>query len=167
LIKQIIYRRLVMPYTIDRIKSVKGTHFTGALAPGAQEYEDLDFPDSYKQTGIQKLKVHRAVIAVDLTNTTTVVPFYINFWGTDAATLATDPDLDYFQGRIEFSEADLEQVGSSGLYRATRDLTDNPINYEDQDLSGELHVSLENTDASTTFHASDTISITFFVEPIL
>ena len=70
-----------MPYTIDQIKSDKDSHFSGALATGAQEYEDLSFPDGYSEAQIQKLRIHRAVIVADNTNTAALVPFYINFWG--------------------------------------------------------------------------------------
>jgi len=156
-----------MPYTIDQIKSDKDSHFSGALATGAQEYEDLSFPDGYSEAQIQKLRIHRAVIVADNTNTTTLVPFYINFWGSDAASLATDPDLDLFQGRMEFAEGDLEQIGGGGLYRGIRDLGDSPMYYIDEDNSSELHVSLQNTDGSTAWHADDEVRITFFVEPIL
>ena len=70
----------------------------------------------------------------------------------------------------------LQEVGIKGqekikrgkvLIIGIRDLGDSPMYYIDEDNSSELHVSLQNTDGSTAWHANDEVRITFFVEPIL
>lgn len=155
-----------MEYTQEAIRSVATIHFTGALAAGASEHEDLQFPDGWGLVQIQKILIHNVSLTIDATNTTEVVPFYINFWGTDGGADA-NPDVDDWQGRIEFAEDDLEQLASAGLFRATRSLADNPLHYIDKDSTGELHVSIENTDATKAWHADDEIQITFMVTPVL
>jgi hypothetical protein len=148
------------------IRSVSSSHFTGALAPAAVEHEDLSFPDQWGTAGIQSINIHNVTMTIDNTSTTTVVPFYINFFGNDLGAEAT-PDAEDFQGRIEIAEADFEQFGASGLFRANIDLSATPIVYIDQDNTGELHISLENSDAATTWHADDEVQITFIVSPNL
>jgi hypothetical protein len=152
-------------YTIEQIRSVSGSHFTGALAPGVTEHENLSFPDGWGTANIHKMRIHQVIMTIDNTNTTALVPFYINLFGTSSG--AAGIDAENWQGRIEFAEADFEQIASAGLYRGMKDLTQNPLYYVDIDHSGQLHVTLENTDGATTWHADDEVQITFIVEPIL
>jgi hypothetical protein len=152
-------------YTHEPIRSVSTSHFTGALAPAAVEHEDLSFPEGWGTSQIQKVRIHNISMTIDNTNTTALIPWYINFFGTDSG--VDTIDLEDFQGRVEFAEADFEQFGSSGLFRANKSLADSPILYVDKDNTGELHVSLENSDAATTWHADDEVQITFMVEPVI
>ena len=153
-------------YSIETISSDKDTNFTAALAQNAIENESLSFPSDYSTVNIIKLKINSIAVQADFTNTATTLDFEVVFWNTDGYSNA-DLDTDGYIASVLFSNSDARQIAGTGqYYYESENSFKSPIYYEDADGTGELHVGLVNRSA-TTFHADDTIKLSFVVEPIL
>lgn len=113
----------------------KDTHFTGALTQGNKEDENI--------TGLFGNKITINSIAIMAKQR---LDFYLYFWNQDDFS-NTDLDLDDFSGIIH---CDLithaRRVGGANQYYLS--LEDLGLDYEDEDLSKELHVSLYNASAT-------------------
>lgn len=135
------------------IVSDKDTHFTGALATGAGEEENL--------TG---LKAPTGVIeSVTLTSDQNL-DWDLYFYATDRIT-DTDLDLEYFLGHVQFVAADAQQIGGAGQYyydTTTSSYAFRTIPYVDKDaldwydaptasaqVNPEIHVVLVNRNATS------------------
>lgn len=135
-----------------RISSDKDSHFTGALAQYAKEDENLEnlLANKIRIVGLNleaKQQLH----------------FWIILWSKDTFD-NTDLDEDTFVAAVE---CDLPsygiQPGSSGQYYIS--LEDVNIDYEDEDETKELHVSLYNADStSKSSGASGEIRLEFIYE---
>ena len=116
------------------LKSDKDTHFAGALATGVKEDENL--------AGLLANKIRITNIAIQAKQ---ALDFYLLFWRKD--TFAnTDLDVDTFIGAVQLDLSTFGlQVGAAGQYYMSLESVD--LDYEDEDETGELHVSLYNNDA--------------------
>tara|TARA_Y100000310_G_scaffold236502_1_gene239688 strand:+ start:7320 stop:7793 length:474 start_codon:yes stop_codon:yes gene_type:complete len=153
-------------YTVETIVSDKDTHFTGALTQNAIENESLDFPADWSQAQIQKMMITGVSAQAIFTNTTTTLDFEVFLWNTkDFAN--TDLDVDGYVASFILAATDARQIAGTGqyYYESQSDFK-LPIDYQDTDSSGKLHVGLVNRSA-TTFHADDSIKLIFTAEPVL
>lgn len=115
----------------DAIRTDKDTHFTGALIQNAKEDKNLVglLTNKLRITGITILSDQR-------------LNYKLLFWYTDGFENA-DLDLDMFCGEIELDlTAYGIQVGGAGKWYL--DVRNLHLDYQDIDLSNELHVSLFN-----------------------
>ena len=153
-------------YSIETISSDKDSNFTGALVQNAIENESISFPSDYSTVRVDKLRINSIAIQADFSNTTTALDLEVVFWNTDGYS-NTDLDLDGHITSVLFSSSDARQIAGAGqYYYESENSFKSPIYYEDKDRTSELHVGLVNR-SSTTFHADDTIKLSFVVEPIL
>lgn len=113
------------------IKTLKATHFTGALAQFAKEDENLTglLSDNIRLTGIGILSEQQ-------------LKFKALFWYKDSFENA-DVDLDEFCGEVELDipTYGFQNAGAGTWYLDIRNLH---LDYIDADASKELHVSLMN-----------------------
>lgn len=116
--------------THDSLTTDKDSHFTGALTQGSKEDENI--------TGLlaDKIRINSIAIMADQR-----LDLFLYFWNQDDFDNA-DLDLDDFSGIIH---CDLVthgvQIGSGKWYLSLEDLC---LDYEDEDSSKELHLSLYN-----------------------
>lgn len=132
------------------VSSDKDTHFTGAIAQYAKEDENL--------TGLLGNKARITNIAIQADQ---ALDFYLAFWRTDGFD-DTDLDLDTFCGMVELDLATYGiQPGGANQYYMSLEGVD--IDYEDEDVSNELHLSLYNASA-TSKNAGATGEVVVFIK---
>lgn len=129
------------------VKSDKDTHFTGALAQNAHEEESLQL----------HARRNRCVILDVTVLSDQNLAWDVYFWSTDAFDNA-DLDLDSAIGKVSFVVADGEQIGGTGAYRYHANGL--AIPYNDEDETGELHVSVVNR-SGTSKNAGATGEVVF------
>ncbi len=135
------------------LRSDKDTHFTGAIALNAKEDEDL--------TGLLSNKIR--IIGVSL-QAKENLSFRAIFWKTDGFD-NVDLDLDRFCGEvvIDLPTNGYQIAGANQYYLDMRGLD---LDYEDEDASNELHVSLMClTAAGKTAAAAGEVVIEIYYEP--
>lgn len=119
------------------VRSLKGTHFTGAIAQNAQEAESIAIPDVRN--------TNEFIIEAVSLQSDQQLDWDIFLWGTDGYD-NTDLDLDFFVEFVSFATSDGKQIAGAGqFYYASSGLN---IPYKDLDGTGELHLSLVNRNAS-------------------
>lgn len=132
---------------VDRIGTLDGTHFTGALAQNAVLTEDIALGVLGGLTGRARI---RSLLIMSSDNLAWEVWFY---GAHDGA--SPDPNQDHFHGRWTFVAGDGIQLGSAGLFYYYVDGLDIP--YRDTDLAAhvgphvnvpELHLRLVNRSAA-------------------
>jgi len=124
------------------IRSDKDSNFSGSLAQYAKEDENL--------TGIIQNKIR--IIGISMLADQNLL-FKVLFWGKDTFD-DSDLDVDTFTGEVEFDLATNGfQIGGSGKYYY--DLRGLDLDYEDEDGTKELHVSLYNQ-STTSKNAGST-----------
>ena len=126
----------VMPVPrFHTIRTDKDTHFSGAIAQNAKEDENL--------TGLLNNKCRITGVSLQSDQ---ALDYRVIFWKTDGFD-DTDLDDDTFCGEVE---VDLPfygyQIGGANQYYL--DVRGLEIDYEDEDASNELHVSLMNLSAT-------------------
>jgi len=118
------------------IRTVKGSHFTTAIAAGAKEDENI--------TGLSsrgpEFKIARIIIV-----STEQKAWEVQFYGSDLFATG-DADTEKYLGSKIFAEGDGQRVGGAGLYKY--DSGNLNMYYKDFDASGELHISLVNRSAT-------------------
>lgn len=121
--------------TFHKIRSDKDSHFTGAIAQYAKEDENL--------TGLLANKVRITGVAIQADQN---LSFRVILWSKDTAD-DTDLDVDEYCGEVslDLSTNGFRIAGAGQYYLDMRGLE---IDYEDDDESKELHVSLMNLSAS-------------------
>ncbi|GAJ24935.1 unnamed protein product, partial [marine sediment metagenome] len=116
------------------IVTAKDTHFTEALTTGNKEDENL--------TGLLGSKIRILDIAIQADQK---LNFWLMFWRKDTFN-NINLDVDAFIGMVQLDLATFgKQVGGAGQYYMS--LEDANLDYEDEDGTNELHVSLYNADA--------------------
>tara|TARA_Y100000034_G_scaffold9879_1_gene10465 strand:+ start:1472 stop:1903 length:432 start_codon:yes stop_codon:yes gene_type:complete len=117
------------------LRSAKGSHFTGAIAQNAQEAEDL--------TGLawNKIVIRGVMIQADQQ-----LRFRVIFWAKDSLD-DTDLDADAYIGEVE---VDLVAYGYqiAGANQYYLDIRGLALDYQDEDSTNELHISLQNLSAA-------------------
>ncbi len=132
------------------IKSDKGTHFTEALTTGNKEDENI--------AELLGNKIRILDIAIQAKQK---LDLWLMFWRKDTFS-NIDLDVDAFIGAVELDLSTFgKQVGGAGQYYMS--LEDVNLDYEDEDGTNELHVSLYNADA-TAKNAGATGEISVFVK---
>jgi len=122
------------PPAIYTLKSDKDTHFAGALTTGNKEDENL--------SGLLTSKIRITNIAIQAKQN---LDFYLFFWRKDTFE-NTDLDMDAFIAAVQLDLSSFgRQVGGAGQYYMSLESVD--LDYEDEDDTRELHVSLYNNDA--------------------
>ncbi len=107
----------------------KDVEFTGAIPQNAKEDENL--------TGLAANKI---VITDVMIEGEEDLAFYLLFWSTDAFENA-DLDVDTFLGFVDLDiPSNGFRIGAANQYYLN--VTDVNLNYEDEDATNELHVSL-------------------------
>lgn len=116
------------------LRSDKDSHFTGALTTGNKEDENL--------AGLLGNKIRITNIAIQAKQ---ALDLCLMFWRKD--TFAnTNLDVDTLIGVVQLDLSSFgKQVGGAGQYYMSIENVD--LDYEDEDISSELHVSLYNNDA--------------------
>lgn len=135
------------------LRSDKDSHFTGAIAQNAKEDENL--------TGLLGNKVRITGVSLQADEN---LSFRVVFWKTDGFEDA-DLDLDRFCGEvvIDLPTDGYQIAGANQYYLDMRGLD---IDYEDEDASNELHVSLMClTAAGKTAGAGGEVVLEIFYEP--
>ncbi len=113
----------------------KDTHFVGALTTGNKEDADL--------SGLLGNKIRILDIAIQADQ---ALDLRLMFWRKDTFN-NIDLDVDAFIGMVQLDLATFgKQVGGAGQYYMS--IEDVNLDYEDEDLTGELHLSLYNADAT-------------------
>jgi len=111
------------------LRSDKDTHFYGAIAQNAKEDEDL--------AGLLSNKIRITGVSIQADEN---LDFRVIFWKTDGFD-DTDLDLDRFCGEVELDlPTNGYRIGAANQYYL--DMRGLEIDYEDEDASNELHVSL-------------------------
>lgn len=124
------------PGSVYTIRSDKDTHFTGGINQNAKEDENL--------TGLPCNKIRIVGIALQSDQN---LRYRAIFWKTDGFD-DTDLDSDKFCGEIEVDLVTYGfRIGAANQYYLDVRLTAG-IDYEDEDVSQELHVSLQNLSAT-------------------
>jgi len=112
----------------------KDTHFTGALATGNKEDENI--------SGLLGTKIRVLDIAIQADQ---ALNLWLMFWRKNTFN-NIDLDIDTFIGMVQLDLSTFgKQVGGAGQYYMS--IEDANIDYEDEDGTNELHVSLYNADA--------------------
>ena len=135
------------------VKSDKDVNFTGAIIQNAKEDENL--------TGLLSNKIR--VVGVSLQSDQSL-HYKVLLWAKDSFD-DTDLDLDAFCGEIDCDFTSYGfQIGGTGQYYL--DIRGVDIDYEDEDASNELHLSLFNSSA-TSKNAGSTgeVKVTIYYEP--
>jgi len=125
----------ISPHTY-RLRSDKDTHFTGSIVQNAKEDENL--------IGLPANRVRITGIALQSDQQ---LNYRVIFWTTDGFD-NTDLDLDTFCAEVQIPlvTSGFRIAGANQYYLDVRGLE---IEYEDDDASQELHVSLMNLSATT------------------
>ncbi len=115
------------------LRSDKDTHFTGALAQGAKEDENI--------AGLLANKIRVTGITLQADQR---LHYKILLWFKDSFD-DTDLDLDMFCAEIDIDLAAYGiQIGGAGQWYL--DVRDLHVDYDDMDITKELHISLYNAD---------------------
>lgn len=118
------------------LKSDKDDHFTGALTTGNKEDENL-----------VGLLGNKAIITNIAIQADQALDLWLMFWRKDSFE-DSDLDVDTFIGAVELDLSTFgRQVGGAGQYYMSLEGVD--LEYEDEDGSHELHVSLYNADTTS------------------
>jgi len=121
--------------SFSKVRSDKDAHFTGAIAQNAKEDESL--------TGLLTNKIRITGITLQSDQ---ALDYRLIFWSTDGFD-NTDLDLDEFAGETELNLASYGwRAGGANQYYM--DLRGLDIDYQDDDATNELHVSLQNLSAT-------------------
>jgi len=137
----------------DTVTSDKDVNFTGAIAQNAKEDENL--------TGLLSNKIRVVGVSVQSDQS---LHYKVLLWSKDSFD-DTNLDLDAFCGEIDCDFTSYGfQIGGAGQYYL--DIRGVDIDYEDEDSTNELHVSLLNQSA-TSKNAGSTgeIKLTVYYEP--
>jgi hypothetical protein len=126
------------------IRSLKGTHFTGAIAQNAGEAEDIAIPGAGSSAGDYSLRGYLYIREIHLWADQNL-SWEVQFWADDDYD-ETDVDLDAFLGSYTFAVADGLQNAGTGLYRYSQ--TKLELSYVDRDVTGEIHIKLVNRSAT-------------------
>lgn len=135
------------------VRSDKDDHFTGAIAQNAKEDENL--------TGLVSNRVRITGIALQADEN---LDFRVIFWRTDGFD-NTDLDADKFCGEVEIDlPANGFQVGGANQYYL--DVRGAMLDYEDEDETNELHVSLQCLSAAgKSSGGSGEVTLEIYYEP--
>lgn len=135
------------------LRSDKDTHFTGAIAQNAKEDEDL--------TGLLGNKVRITGVSLQADEN---LSFRVIFWKTDGFD-NTSLFLDRFCGEVTIDlPTNGYRIGGANQYYL--DMRGLDIDYEDEDASNELHVSLMClTAAGKTAGAGGEVVLDVYYEP--
>jgi hypothetical protein len=119
-----------------KIRSDKDTHFYGAIVQNAKEDESL--------TGLLANKVRITGVAIQADQN---LSFRVIFWSKDTFD-DTDLDLDEYCGEVslDLSTNGFRIAGANQYYLDMRGLE---LDYEDDDATKELHLSLMNLSATS------------------
>lgn len=136
------------------LRSDKDSHFTGGINQNAKEDEDL--------TGLLSDKIRITGIALQSDQN---LDYKVLFWKTDGFD-DTDLDVDKFCGEIEVDLPTYgHRIGAANQYYLDVRLPAG-IDYEDEDATKELHVSLMNLSATAkNSGATGEVTIEIFYEP--
>ena len=135
------------------LRSDKDNHFTGALATNAKEDENL--------SGLLGNKIRIVGVALQSDQN---LDYRVIFWKKDSFD-DTDLDLDRFCGEVEL---DLPTYGYqiAGANQYYLDMRGLDIDYEDEDETYELHISLMNLSATgKNAGATGEVVIEIYYEP--
>lgn len=126
------------------VRSLRETHFTGALNQNEMELETLGSGEegSANQAAGSRSLINRITVISDQNLDWDVVLFRNTF----TPPLPTDADLDPTIDWVSFSASDGKQVAGAGLYRYS--FTSLQILYWNTDAPGQLHVGLVNRNAA-------------------
>ncbi len=117
------------------IASLKGTHFTGALADNAIESESISLPDEWVTAGINKLVISelsfQAVEDLD---------WELIFWANGNYN-SSDQDTSKIITRFSVAASTSEQIAGANQFIYENPLAQS-IEYNDEDNSSKIHVSL-------------------------
>lgn len=133
------FSRLKQIIPVERIRSDKDTHFTGALAQNAGEDENL--------TG---LSVNSGMIENISLQADQNLDWDIYLYATDGFD-DTDLDNDTLLGVVRFVASDGQQIGGSNQYyysTVSSSYAFRPFQYIDDDGTNEIHVKLVNRNAT-------------------
>jgi hypothetical protein len=123
------------------VVSLKGTHFTGAIAQNAAEYESITLLGALAGiNGNARGQVRSITVISDENLDWEILLFRKNTFGT------ADLDADSFIGRWSFVAADAVRIAGAGSYYYYIDGLD--VQYTDDDNTGRLHVALINRSAA-------------------
>lgn len=113
------------------LRSDKDSHFTGAIAQNAVESENL--------TGLawNKVRIRGIMLQADQQ-----LKFRLIFWSKDTLD-DTNLDLDAYIGEqeVDLVASGFQVAGANQWYLDIRGLS---IDYQDEDSTNELHISLQN-----------------------
>lgn len=130
------------------VASDKDSHFTGAIADGAHEFENITgLPSNVGQIeGIWLLAEEQ-------------LDWTVHFWSSDGADDA-DLDSDSWLGSVDLAGADAKRIvgASEGTWRYVAMLSE-PLAYFDADGTNELHVSLQPNGAAKTAGATGEVRL--------
>lgn len=115
------------------VRSLKGTHFTGALAQNAKEDESFDLPG-----GLKRVRITGVTLLSDQNLDWDIVQFRTS--GTDDADADLDTQIDW----VSFAVADGNQIAGAGLFRYG--VTGLSLDLDNDD--GKLHVGLVNRNST-------------------
>lgn len=138
---------------IYTIRSDKDTHFTLAIAQNAKEDESL--------TGLIGNKIRITGVALQSDQN---LDYRVIFWKTDGFD-NTDLNTDKFCGEVQFDIPTFgyQIAGSNQFYLDVRGLA---IDYEDEDDTHEIHVSLMNLSAtSKNSGGAGEVTLDIYYEP--
>jgi len=145
---------------IEKIRSDKDTHFSGALAQNAIELENLSFPADWGTVGIQECVIEGITIQADQN-----LEWDVFIWATDGHS-DTDLDLDKFIDFTNFATTDGKQIAGAGQYYYSSP-SNLSIPYRDDDKTSELHVGLVNKSATAkNAGATGEVVVEFHVRPV-
>ena len=130
-----------MPFQFT-VRTDKDTHFTGAIAQNAKEDENVVLPGAMSGVNGNARNMVRSLMLQSDEN----LAWEVAFWSKDSFEDTSDMDADAFRSRWSFVVADGVQYGGTGQYYYYIDGLNIP--YQDEDNSGELHISLVNRSSS-------------------
>lgn len=125
------------------VQSDKDLHFTGAIAQDAEERENIVLPQALGSANFRRARSRLKALRI-LSDQN--LAWEIDLYGKDTFGDPADLDSNSWIGRWGFQAADGLRIAGAGPYLYYIDGLDVP--YEDQDATGELHVSLVNRSAT-------------------
>lgn len=144
---------------IAYLDSDKDTHFSGALAQNAIEFENITFPSYW--IGIKECIIEGISIQSDQNLEWDVMLF------SKSSAEDTDLDLDTFIDFFNFPSTSGKQIAGAGQYYYAFPANIMAIPYRDEDIKSQLHVGLVNRSATAkNAGATGEVKIRFALRPI-
>ena len=144
---------------IEVVASVKGTHFTGALAQNAVESESLDVPSHWSTIKISKYIIEGLTIQADQ-----ALEWDVYLWG-DSTYNNADMTLAKLIDQVNFPAAGGLQIAGTGQFHYASPTLEIP--YEDSDNTSKIHVSLVNRSATAkNAGATGEVTLRFTLRPV-